>query len=114
MSFSPVFHFLDRHVCSRSLSLSADETMIAVNNAHNGFNLYSIPNGAILEHLIEPGLCGAPGSIFMELDRFLVYPGNGGVVRVWGVKSKALAGSVHGAFVLPWLQQHARILMKRG
>ena len=74
--------------------------MVAVNNAHNGFNLYSVSTGAILEHLIEPGLCGKPGSVFMGSDRFLVYTGNNGVLRVWDIRSRTSAGSVNGAFTL--------------
>lgn len=83
-----------------SLSLSADETVIAVNNPHNGSNLYSVADGAILEHLIEPSLCGTLASVFMGSDQFLVYPGNNGILRVRDIESKALAGSVHGALML--------------
>lgn len=74
--------------------------MVVINNTHNGFNMYSVPNGAILEHLNEPSLCGVPGSVFMGSDRFLVYPGNDGILKVWNVKSKVFVGSVCGAFRL--------------
>ena len=90
--------------------MSADESVVVVNNTHNGFNLYSAPHGAVLEHLIEQNLCDMSSSVFMGSDRFLVYPGDNGVLKVWDVHSKASAGSVCGTFS----SANARVTTKDG
>ena len=78
------------------MSLSIDETMVVINNAHNGFNLYDIPRGTVVEHFVETDLYDTCGSVF--LNSVLVHPGSNGVLRVWDVKSRAYIGSVHGMF----------------
>jgi hypothetical protein len=83
------------------MSLSTDETMIAVNNAYNGFNLYGVPHRTVFEHFIEPNLHDTSGSVFLSSDGFLVYPESNGVLKVWDVKSRAPAGSVHSMFMIP-------------
>lgn len=73
--------------------------MITINNVHNGFNLYSLPHGTALEHLVEPGLPGGLRAVFMWSDLFLVYPGNDGALKVWDMKLGTSTGSVHGSFI---------------
>lgn len=84
-------------LCSGSLSLSKDETVIAVNNTHNGFNLYSFPYGTPIGHLVERGLHPTATSDFLSSDRLLAYPGNGGVLKLWDVPSKSFLNSVGDA-----------------
>jgi hypothetical protein len=74
--------------------------MVVVNNGHNGFNVYGIPHGTVLEHFVETGLHDASGSAFLDSDRLLVHPGNNGVLKMWDVKSRLYIGSVHGMFVV--------------
>ena len=86
--------------------------MVVINNAHNGFNLYSIPHGTVLQHFIEADLYDASGSAFLDSDRVLVHPGSDGVLKVWDVKSKTYVGSVHGMFAVPLKQK--KTLLTRG
>ena len=78
--------------------------MIVVNNAYNGFLLYDVPRGPILQVFIERHLCDTSCSAFMGSDRFLVYPGDNGVLEVWDVYSKASTGTVYGTSIPRWFQ----------
>jgi len=74
--------------------------MVAINNTHNGIDLYGISNGTALEHFVETGLYDASESVFLNSDRILVHPGSDGVLKAWDVKSRTYVGSVHGGFAV--------------
>lgn len=83
--------------CSGSLTLSRDETMIATNNTHNGFNIYSLPYGAPIGHFVEHDLHPTATSSFLNSDRLLVYPGGAGALNLWDIPSSSPFASVCGA-----------------
>ena len=106
---------------SGSLSLSDDETMIAANNTHNGFNLYSLPHGTPISHFVEHNLYPTATSDFFSFDRFFVHPGGAGVLKLWDIPSKFSLASVGGtcepfrATPLPLTLKHSpKVTTNRG
>ncbi|KAF9644389.1 hypothetical protein BDM02DRAFT_3190661 [Thelephora ganbajun] len=79
-----------------SLSLSKDETMVATNNMHNGFTLYSLPYGTPMGHFTEHNLHPTATSNFLNSDRLLVYPSGAGALKLGDILSKSSLASVGG------------------
>lgn len=76
--------------------MSADETMIATNNTHNGLNLYGLPSGTPLGHLVEHNLHPTATSNFLNSDKLLVYPGSTDAINLWDIPSRSSLASVGG------------------
>jgi len=93
--------FLYKRVLTRlpsgSLSLSKDESMIAANNTHDGFSLYSLPYGTPIGYSAERDLYPTAVSNFLNSDRLLVYPNVAGVLKLWDIPTKSPLGSVGGS-----------------
>ena len=100
MSSSATLAFLDL----LSTSLSANETMAALNNAHNGFmrNIHRVAT----EQFIQPSFHNASGPVFLNSGQILVYPRSNGVLDVWVNKSRMLAGSVHSTLIISARRLH--------
>lgn len=91
-----LFHRLTRP-SSGSLSLSKDETVIAINNTHNGFNVYCLPHGDLVGRFVEHDLHATATSSFLDSDEFLVYPGGAGVLKLGEIQSTSSLAFVSGA-----------------
>lgn len=70
--------------------------MIAANNTHDGFSLYSLPYGTPIGYSAERDLYPTATSNFLNSDRLLVYPNVAGVLKLWDIPTKSPLGSVGG------------------
>lgn len=94
--------------------------MIAANNTHNGFNLYSLPHGTPIGHFIERDLHTTVASDFLGSDRLLVY-GSAGVLKLWDILSKSsltplsdTGGPFHASLIPLILTHDPKTMINRG